>query len=113
MSKGRSITIINLGGEGEEPDILNQQRPAVLVPDWRSSRDGLTLADLANKHNFLICENDLLPIADQSIDLVYTNSVPIDRNSIGGPGILPQDVHRILASGGCWIHDGTVRYTKP
>ena len=47
---------VNLGGEEEEPGVLNQQGPWVLDPNWRSSRDGKTLQELeADGHQFLIC----------------------------------------------------------
>ena len=113
VSKGRAVTVINLGGEGEEPGILNQQRPATVGSAWLSSNTGVTLAELAQTNDFLICKNNALPIADDSIDRVYTNSVPIDLIVLGEPGIQSTEIMRILAGGGDWVHDGTVRYKKP
>jgi hypothetical protein len=60
-----------------------------------------------------IRENTSLPLNDDSVDLVITNSVPIDTVSLGQPGVQSSEIRRILAPGGQWIHDGQVRYTKP
>ena len=54
-----------------------------------------------------------LPINDDSVDLVITNSVPVDIVSLGQPGVQSSEIRRILVAGGQWVHDGTVRYTKP
>ena len=105
---------INLGGEGEIPGVINQQGPWVLDPSWRSSRDGKTLQELVNEgHDFLICPNDRLPFLDNSVDVVYTNGVPIDRTTWLGPGVQSSEIHRILKTGGQWIKDGTLEWTKP
>jgi hypothetical protein len=110
----RPITTINLGGEGEVPGVVNQQRRAVLSAGWASSLAGDTLAQLAAQgHDFLICENTSLPINDDSVNLVITNSVPIDVVSLGEPGVQSSEIRRILAPGGRWVHDGNVRFTKP
>lgn len=114
MASGRPITIINLGGEGEVPDAVNQQRPAALSLAWASCITGETLEQLARRGlSFLICDNTRLPINDDSVDLIVTNSVPIDIVSLGEPGIQSSEIRRILTSGGQWVHDGIVRYTKP
>ena len=53
MNGHRPITTINLGGEGEVPGVVNQQRPAALSPGWGASRTGDTLEQLALKgHDF-------------------------------------------------------------
>ena len=114
MSKGRPITVINLGGEGEVPAVINQQRPAALLAGWGSCATGVTLEHLALQGNdFLIYPNVHLPINDDSVDLVITNSVPVDIVSLGQPGVQSSEIRRILVAGGQWVHDGTVRYTKP
>jgi hypothetical protein len=114
VAKNRPITTINLGGEGKVPDVVNQQRPAALSSFWAASVTGETLEQLALKgHDFLICENTNLPSNDDSVDLVITNSVPIDTVSLGQPGVQSSEIRRILVSGGQWVHDGTVRFTKP
>lgn len=113
VSNGRPFTVINLGGEGEVPDVLNQQRAAALSTAWRSVR-GLMLEDLAVQGNdFLICPNTTLAINDASVDRVITNSVPIDIMTLGEPGVQSSEIRRILVSGGEWFHDGRLRYTKP
>ncbi len=106
---------INLGGEGEIPGVINQQGPWVLSPTWRCSRDGRTFQELVNDgHVFLICPNAPLPFPDGSVDVVYTNGVPIDRNSILRLGVQSSEIKRILKSGGRWIDDyGAVTWTKP
>ncbi len=113
MAKSRPISTINLGGEGEVVDVVNQQRPVVLSATWASC-SGDTLEELASRdHNFLICDNSHLPINDDSVDLVITNSVPIDITTLGQPGVQSSEIKRILASGGQWVHDGNVRFQKP
>jgi hypothetical protein len=110
----RPITTINLGGEGEVAGVVNQQRPAALSATWGACLTGDTLEQLAGQgHDFLICPNTRLPINDDSVDEVITNSVPIDVVILGEPGIQSSEVYRILAPGGRWVHDGNVRYTKP
>jgi hypothetical protein len=114
VTKNRPITTINLGGEGEVPDVVNQQRPAALSSSWGACVGGEAIEQLALKgHDFLICENANLPINDESVDLVITNSVPIDIVVLGQPGVQSSEISRILISGGRWVHDGTVRFTKP
>jgi hypothetical protein len=105
---------LNLGGEGEIPDVINQQGPWALAPSWRSSRHGKTLQELVNDgHVFLIAPNTPLPFPDNSVDLVYTESVPIDTTTWLGPGVQSSEIMRILKQGGQWIDNGVVRWTKP
>jgi hypothetical protein len=105
---------VNLGGEGEIPGVINQQEASALDPAWLSSRDGKTLAELqAAGHSFVICPNTLLAFADDSVDEVITNNVPIDVSTFRGPGVQSTEIRRILKSGGCWVDNGTVVYTKP
>jgi hypothetical protein len=114
LSQARAIKAINLGGEGEEPAIINQQRPAALSAQWASCVLGVSLEELAAQGNdFLICPNTTLPIADDSIDLVVTNSVAIDRVIFGEPTVQSSEIKRILATNGQWKHDTKLRYTKP
>jgi len=95
---------INLGGEGEIPGVLNQQRPFCLTPAWLSLR-GETIAQMtARGIPVLICPNDALALPDESVDVVYTNSVPINTNhSFYGLGVQRSEIMRILKSGGTWI----------
>jgi hypothetical protein len=103
----RPITSINLGGEGEVPGVINQQRPAALSLGWGACLTGETLEQLALKgHDFLICPNTALPINDDSVDIVITNSVPIDTVVLGQDGIQSSEIRRILVPGGLWVHDG-------
>lgn len=105
---------LNLGGEGEIPGVINQQGPWALLPKWWASRTGKTFHQLvADGHIFLICPNMPLPFPDDSADLVYTNSVPVDMNSLRGPGVQSSEIRRILKPGGQWIRDGNLEWTKP
>jgi hypothetical protein len=109
-----SLFRVNLGGEGEIPGILNQQGPWALRPPWRSADGTKTLQDLrALGHQFIISSNLRLPFVDNSVDEVYTNSVPIDIIGLNGPGVQSSEVRRILKTGGRWIHDGKIHYVKP
>lgn len=104
---------VNLGGEGEIPGVLNQQPPGCLGPNWRSvSRK--TIAELTQDgHDFLICPNTALPFPDASVDIVYTNWVPLDRPGMLGPGVQSSEVERILKPGGQWVVNGHFTWTKP
>ena len=78
---------VNLGGEGEVPGVLNQQPPFALLPSWRS-QSGKTVAELqAAGIPMLIAPNDRLPFANDSVDEVITNNVPVDRLAAYGPGV--------------------------
>ncbi|MFO0926560.1 MAG: class I SAM-dependent methyltransferase [Gemmataceae bacterium] len=114
MTARHPLTTINLGGEGEVPGVVNQQRAAALSSSWASCVRGEPVERLARAgHDFLICDNTRLPLADASVSLVLTNSVPIDIVVLGEPGVQSSEIRRILAPGGQWIHDGTLRYTRP
>jgi hypothetical protein len=105
---------IHLGGEGEEPGVLNQQGPWVLDPNWRSSRGSKTLTELlAQGHAFVIADNLHLPFASDYFDEVITNAVPIDFTTHLGPGVQSSEIRRILKPGGVWIDNRTARYVKP
>lgn len=105
---------INLGGEGEVPDVINQQEPAALESNWLSSKFVQTLRELvADGHDFLICPNLELPFPDESVDEVITNSVPVDFVTARGPGVQSSEVRRILKSGGVWTRDDQMVYQKP
>lgn len=108
---------VNLGGEGEIPGVLNQQPPWASGPNWISTtpgNPGKTIRQLeAEGHQFVLAPNDALPFADESMDVVYTNSVRIGGHNHLGPYVQPAEVARILKSGGVWIHDGAVHYRKP
>jgi hypothetical protein len=110
-----SMLTINLGGEGEIPGVINQQGPwAVTLASWRSSQSGETFAALVAKGDaYLICSNLALPFLDSSVDVVYTNGVPLDMNTTLGPGVQSSEIHRILKSGGQWIKNGQVEWVKP
>src|SRR5436309_2267242 len=105
---------VNLGGEGEVPGALNQQGPWAVQPGWASSTTGQTLDQLlAAGQEFLICDNLTVPLPDAGADEVFTNSVPVDASTWLGPGVQSSEIRRILKSGGVWIRDGGVHYSKP
>lgn len=106
--------IVNLGGEGEVLGAINQQPPWAQSPNWISSRTKLTAAQMqAAGYVFVFCDNTALAFADDSVDVVYTNHVPIDVATPFGPGVQRSEIRRILKSGGVWIRDGVPVYTKP
>ena len=111
------LFVVNLGGEGEVPGVLNQQPPWALSSGWRSTmigNPGKTIRELkAEGHQFVIAPNDRLPYADESVDVVYTNGVPIDMTTHLGPGVQSSEIRRILKPGGIVIRDGRVWYRKP
>jgi len=105
---------LNLGGEGEEPDVINQQGPWILRENWVAVRTLQTLPELVDAgHAFLICSNLSLPFPDESVDTVITNDVPIDQIAYHGPGVQSSEIRRILKSRGQWIKDGAIEETKP
>jgi ubiquinone/menaquinone biosynthesis C-methylase UbiE len=55
---------------------------------------------------YVVADNTALPFADESVDQVVTNSVPIDVDTPMGPGIQSNEVWRILKPGGQWLHNG-------
>jgi ubiquinone/menaquinone biosynthesis C-methylase UbiE len=107
---------VNLGGEGEVPAALNQQeRTVILDPNWKSSQTSQSVKDLLRVgHDFLIAENLHLPLPDNSFDEVITNNMPpVNSFTWWGPSVQLSEIQRILKSGGCWIDNGILRYTKP
>ncbi len=104
---------LNLGGEAEEPGVINQQ------PEWMPGASawaavGPHLAALiAAGEVFLFCRNVELPFPDGTVDHVCSNSVPIDVDTWLGPGVQSSEIRRVLRSGGEWRHDGVTVYTKP
>ncbi len=86
----------------------------MLDPNWFSSRTGQTFVELvADGHVFLIAPNDALPFPDDTVDEVITDSVPIDVMTPFGLGVQSSEIRRILKSGGIWIRDTILVYTKP
>lgn len=108
---------INLGGEGEIPGVVNQQPPWALLPGWRSTtinNRGKTINELEGEgHQFVIAPNEAIPFADESVDVVYTNGVPIDIVTWRGPGVQTTEIQRILKPGGIWIRSRRLWYRKP
>lgn len=97
---------LNLGGEGEVADAINQQ------PEWNSlgtlsSRTGTPFGlMLIHGSPFLFCSSNSLPFPDESVDEVITNSVPIDQSSFFGSGVSSSEIMRVLKLGSSWIDNG-------
>jgi hypothetical protein len=106
---------VNLGGEGEELGVLNQQGPWALHPTWRTAVTGQTLEELcAAGNDILICPNTAVALPDGCAAEVITNNLPpFDSVSLFGPTVQTSEVERILMSGGVWINNGIVKYVKP
>jgi hypothetical protein len=104
---------LNLGGEGEEPDVINQQPERVPSPVHWSALGPHLAALVAGGQPFLFCRNGELPFPDGTIDYIFSNNVPIDIHTWLGPGVQSSEVYRVLRSGGEWQIDGIVVFTKP
>ena len=106
---------VNLGGEGEEPDALNQQERRVVQPGWFCSQTGDAFGTMvSNGVEFLLCGNLAITLPDGCVDEAITNSVPIDIVvNWAGPGIQSSEIRRILKSGGIWTDNGVQVYMKP
>jgi hypothetical protein len=112
---GLQITLrLNLGGEGEDPDCINQQ-PPWLDLDAPISRTGQPLRTLTQAGiPFLFCENTPLPFPDSKVDEIVTNSVPVDLGTTSlGPTLDSSEIKRVLKQGGTWYHDGVLVHRKP
>ena len=113
MRQVAKILRLNLGGEGEEPDCINQQPPwtdlATII-----SRTGAPFSSLSTAGvPFLFCDHTNLPFADRSVDEIVTNSVPVDQgNTWLGPTISSTEIKRVLKLGGLWIDNGVVVHQK-
>lgn len=105
---------LNLGGEGEEADCINQQPPWVDLT-WAIARNGLPLSTLTTAGvPVLFCENTNLCFPDSIIDKVYTNGVPVDLGTTWlGPSVSSGEIKRILKSRGSWYDNGVPVYQKP
>jgi hypothetical protein len=106
---------VNLGGEGEIPDVLNQQPAWAVEATWRTSQ--LPARDLRDcvrgGLRVLLCPNDDIPLPDECADEILTNSVPIDIATWLGAGISSTEIRRILKRGGIWRHNGQLQLRKP
>ncbi len=111
---GPALLRLNLGGEGEEPDCINQQPPWVDL-SWIIARNALPLSTLTQSGvPLLFCQNTCLCFPDSTVDLVITNGVPVDIGVTWlGPSIPSGEIKRILKTGGAWYDNGYLVYQKP
>ncbi|HEX3314505.1 MAG TPA: class I SAM-dependent methyltransferase, partial [Gemmataceae bacterium] len=95
---------LNLGGEGEEPDCINQQ-PSWVDLSFPIARSGQPLSSLSQAGvPFLFCDNRTLPFPDETVDEIMTNGVPIDLGMTWlGPSLESGEIRRVLKSGGRWF----------
>ena len=110
----QALLRLNLGGEGEEPNCINQQ------PLWADlsnsiSRTGQPLRSLLHARvPILFCDNTSLCFPDSTVDNVITNGVPVDQgNTWLGPSIPSAEIKRVLKPGGTWQDNGVLVYQKP
>ncbi len=97
---------LNLGGEGEVPECINQQPPWVDFDHIMSLR-ATPLRGLKDAQEpILFCDNNNLCFPDESIDIIYTNSVPIDNDTLWVPSVTTDEIERVLKFDGIWVHDG-------
>lgn len=105
---------LNLGGEGEVPDCINQQPPWC---DLNSiiSRNSLPYRSLSSIGvPFLFCDNVNLCFPDSTVDSVLTNGVPIDQGVTWlGPSIPSSEIKRVLKPNGTWYDNNLLVYQKP
>ncbi len=98
------MTIVNLGGEGEQRGAINVQ-PGRIGGDaelaHEHARDVARLSD----QPVVKAAGNRLPFATGSVDLVVTNNVPIDepRSTHFGPSFTISEVLRILKPDGLWL----------
>jgi hypothetical protein len=104
---------VDLGGEGGIPGILNQQPLEAAGPNWFSVSRKTLVELIRDGHQFLICPNTALALPDGCVDIVYTSGVPVDKMTVMGPEVQSSEIRRILKSGGVWIRDGFLYFTKP
>ena len=115
---------VNIGGEGEIPNVINLQWRGALgryfgraqtTPSGQPA--GRSLAGmLLEGHDFQIynATTGKLPYSTGSVPKVYTNHLPIDTSSGGRfPSVSRAEIIRILKPGGQWVRDGVVYFTKP
>jgi len=114
MNLGLRIQLwLNLGGEGEAANCINQQ------PLWGDlsniiSRNGQPLRSLTTAGVPVpFCDNTSLVFPDSTIDAVITNGVPIDQATWLGPGISSNEIKRVLKPGSPWYDNGRLVYRKP
>jgi SAM-dependent methyltransferase len=109
------VNAINLSGEGEEPNVRNQQPDWVKGnPHWRSQRNEAWDEFNARVPDVDYTPTDPLPYPDNTFDVVYINNAPIDRPGPGGkPGHKRSEIERILKPGGRLIRDGVIEWVKP
>jgi RHS repeat-associated protein len=108
---------VNIGGEGEVPNVINLQPRSALDAGFGRATDGESLAGMIREGNqFLIYNPDtgVLPFGTGTVPKVITNSVPIDTPPGGFfSSIKSSEIIRVLKPGGQWVRDGEVFYTKP
>ena len=104
---------LNLGGEGEEKDAINQQPEWVATPSIWPTITPAFAQQIGQGEAVLFCKNMQLPFPDASVDRIFTNSVPIDQRTWLGPGVQSSEVHRVLRKGGEWLVNGVLVYRKP
>jgi hypothetical protein len=95
-ANGRSD--LNLGGEGEIREALNQQGVWIFPATWFTSREGKSLsASIADGVQYVVSDNRILQFADESVDEVFTNGVPIDgHDTFLGSSVQSREIRRIL-----------------
>jgi hypothetical protein len=110
----KGLLRLNLGGEGEESDCINQQPPWVDLCD-SISRNGQPLRSLTYARvPVLFCDNTCLCFPDSVVDSIITNGVPVDQGATWlGPSVSSIEIKRVLKSGGTWYNDGVLVYRKP
>ena len=113
---------VNIGGEGEIPNVINLQGRWALRHEYGRSDDspflpnGTSVAGMIRKGvQFLIFNAyaEGLPFRTGTVPKVITNSVNVGKSMGVYPKIPREEIIRVLKPGGTWVRDGKVFYTKP
>ena len=95
------------------PGVLNQQGQWVLDDGFGCSRTGDSFRKLVREGNdFLLCANHSVPIPSGTLDVVFTNNVPVDRVTSLGAGVSSKEIERLLKPGGEWVDNNAVVWKK-
>ena len=115
----RRLKIINIGGEGEfairDQTVININLKSVaLNKSFRTSRGGLTWKELQEQHDHqhqqfqLVDDIGNIEAKEHSVDLIFTESIPLDQKTHAGTGPQTENILKILSPKGLWIHNGGI-----
>ena len=119
QNQHRSLRIMNIGGEGEfgirgqKVENINLKH-VVEMDSFRTSRGSMSWAELVKssdrQHQSFTVVEDIAHLKGEanSVDLIFTDSVPLDQNTMLGSGPRSKNILKLLSPKGLWIHNGSV-----